>query len=575
MNDMNKIFLLCAFLLVVTISFGQQKKFVSYTVQQGETMKSIAKDYDMSRRDLMRLNPGVSKKPSPNTVIIVPNLNYGIEATGSLEVEEVEKLLYKVKPKETLYGISKTYGLTIEELIAANPELEDGLKIGMEIEIPSSDTAEEKIKEDFILHEVVKDDTVYNLTRRYSVSEESLMALNPELVDGLKLGMVLKMKEVTPEIILEDTVFKFSERFEESDDLKVVFMLPYEVEKYNDTTLEQSFKKRNSMLNIATDFHLGAELAIDSLRRKGVRVRAEYLDTENSDIKLQTLVNSYNFSNTDVVIGPLFYDKAYYVAERINAPVIAPLYSKKQEGKEAKNLIKVSPDKDVHEEAVMSYLEEHYNGEHILVVNDGLPETQSMLWRNVNRIKGFDSIQEAKIQVIKPEKGFIDREDFASKIDSTTSNWVILLTDKMDITASAVNSIKGIMRFDIKLIAFDKGRNFNNVDNGFLGHLNFVFATSEFMQTDENPGIDAFYNMYYRKNKAYPGKYAVKGFDVTYDILARLASNKGSLENGLGDGVSQRILGKYNFEKQVFGPTKNSAVFLIGYADDLTPVHLR
>ncbi len=572
---MRKIYLLCAFLFMVAITFGQQKKFVSYTVQNGETMKSIAKDYDMSRKDLMRLNPGVSKKPKPNTVIIVPNLNYGKQEVVDEVVTEVEVVLYEVKPKETLYGISKTYGLTIDELIAANPELKEGLKIGMEIRIPASETAEEKIKEDFILHEVVKDDTVYNLTRRYKVSEESLMALNPELIEGLKLGMVLKMKEVTPEIILDDAVFKFKERFEESEDLKVVFMLPYEVEKYNDTTLEQSFKTANSLLNIATDFHLGAEIAIDSLRSKGVRVRAEYLDTENSDFKLQSLVNTYDFSDTDVVIGPLFYEKAYYVANRIDAPVIAPLYSRKQEGKESKNLIKVSPDKDVHEEAVMSYLEDNYNGEHILVVNDGLPETQSKLWRNVNRIKKFDSIEESKIQVIKPENGFIDREIFKTKIDSTASNWVIVLTDKVDITASAVNSIKSIMRFDIKLIAFDKGRNYNNVDNGFLAHLNFLFATSEFMQTDDNAGIDAFYNAYYKKNKAYPGRFATKGFDVTYDILARLASNKSSLDNGLGDGVSQRVLGKYDFEKKVFGPTKNGAVFLIEYADDLTPVQLK
>ena len=76
-NYMKKFYLLCAFLFVVTIAVGQQKKFVSYTVQKGETMKSIAKDYDMSRKDLMRLNPGVPKKPRPNTVIIVPNLNYG------------------------------------------------------------------------------------------------------------------------------------------------------------------------------------------------------------------------------------------------------------------------------------------------------------------------------------------------------------------------------------------------------------------------------------------------------------------------------------------------------------------
>ena len=571
---MKKIYLLCAFLFVMTITFGQQKKFISYTVQKGETMKSIAKDYDISRKDLMSLNPGISKKPKPNTVIIVPNLNYGKVDVKVEEIVEKEELLYKVKPKETLYGISKTHGLTIDELIAANPKLKDGLKIGMEIMIPVSKSDEEKIKEDFILHEVVKGDTMYNLTRRYNVSEDNLKALNPQLINGLKLGMVLKMKEVNPEIILEETVFKFKERFDESEDLKVVFMLPYEIEKYNDTTLEQSFKTANSLLNIATDFHLGAEIAIDSLRSKGVRIKADYLDTGNSEMVLQTLVHSYDFSETDVVIGPLFYDNAYYVSNRIDVPVIAPLYSRNQEEKESENLIKVSPDKNVHEEAVMSYLEENYNGEHILVVNDGLPETQNLLWRNVNRIKKFDSIQESKIKVIKPEKGFIDREIFKSKIDSTARNWVIVLTDKVDITASAVNSIKSIMRFDIKLIAFDKGRNFNNVDNAFLAHLNFLFATSEFMQTDDNPGIDAFYKAYQIKNGAFPGRFATKGFDVTYDILARLASNKSSLEKGLNDGLSQRVLGKYYFEKKEEGPIKNQTVFLIEYGEDLTPTHL-
>ena len=66
------ILVFCAFTLV-----AQQKKYVSYTVKKGETMKSIAKDYDASTRDLLRLNPDIGRKPKANTVIIVPNKNYG------------------------------------------------------------------------------------------------------------------------------------------------------------------------------------------------------------------------------------------------------------------------------------------------------------------------------------------------------------------------------------------------------------------------------------------------------------------------------------------------------------------
>ena len=42
---------------------AQQKKYISYTVQKGETLKSLAKIYKISTRDLSRLNPGVKRKP--------------------------------------------------------------------------------------------------------------------------------------------------------------------------------------------------------------------------------------------------------------------------------------------------------------------------------------------------------------------------------------------------------------------------------------------------------------------------------------------------------------------------------
>ena len=74
----NKILLLLL-LLFSTIVIAQQKKYVSYAVKKGETIKSIARDYDITTRDLLRLNPGVKRKPNAETVIIVPNKNFGKE----------------------------------------------------------------------------------------------------------------------------------------------------------------------------------------------------------------------------------------------------------------------------------------------------------------------------------------------------------------------------------------------------------------------------------------------------------------------------------------------------------------
>ena len=67
---------LCSF--VVASSCAQQKKYISYTVKSGETMKSIANQLNMKTKDLLRLNPDVGRRPKPNTTIIIPNKKFGI-----------------------------------------------------------------------------------------------------------------------------------------------------------------------------------------------------------------------------------------------------------------------------------------------------------------------------------------------------------------------------------------------------------------------------------------------------------------------------------------------------------------
>jgi len=553
---MKKIKFLLLFLLFSTaIVFAQQKKYVSYSVKKGETLKSIAKEYNLSKKDLKKLNPGISKKPKPNTVIIVPNRNFGKAVE---EVKNEEDSLYLVQPKETLFGISRKFGITIEELKEANPELENGVKIGMKLTIPKPSITQAKDSINYVLHTVIIDDTVYNLTKRYEVTEADLLKLNPILDEGLKLGMLLKIKPIE---ILEDTTI-FVEEINFDKELNVVLMLPYQLNKLNDSIRNGSFDKSTSLLNITTDFHMGAQMAIDSLRQKGLKINVQYLDTENSNYKLQYLVNTKDFKSTDVVIGPLFLDKAYWVAKHIQTPIIAPFFSKKQDSLSTNNLIKTSPNLEVYENKLLDYMKETYNGETIVVVNDEKPENQSKLWRIVNKIKAFDSIQ--NISVIKPKDGLIDSEIFTQKLDTLSKNWVFIISDEIVTTAAAVNNLKTYVEdVDIRLFALNKGVNFNNIENSFLGKLNFVFPTSEFVDIN-NENIIRFHDAYKFNNYALPTKYAIRGFDVTYDALIRIASSE-SFEEGLSMGISSRLSRIFNYDEKL----ENIGIFLIQYTKDL------
>ena len=590
MNTFRVLFLL--FFVLNLNSFAQQKKYVSYTIKDGETIKSIAKDLDISTRDLLSLNPDIGKKPSAETVIIIPNKLYGSSTNleEKVSVETADSDLYKVQPKETLYGISKKFGLSIAELIQLNPELVDGLKTGMELKTSFKETIKKGDDDDtdFVVHTVVKDNTIYNLTKKYNITEADLIKLNPALEEGLKLGMVLKIKKATgtpsKEIssknqhvsdVAEVTIAKgatFRENIRSNKQIDVVFVLPYNVSKLDDLTNKGADFSKNSLPTIATDFHLGALLAIDSLKLKGIYINATFLDSENSLNKMIQVGKNPALASADVIIGPLFFDKAEWLSKHVKPTIITPFYSKNQDSYSANNLIKAGSKAEIAEDKLLSYLKTSYTNQNIILVNDGKAETLSRLWRIHNNLKTIPGVGE--ISVIKAEKGYISGGRITERMKATGKNWVFLITDDNVITASAMNNLKGLAdKYDITLISSDKGKNFDTTDNNILGSLNFTYPSTEFYDMSSRNN-KVFYEKYQVKNYAEPSDYAIKGFDVTYDALIRLASTEGSIESAFASGKSVRVASVFNYAKKTTGGFENKGVFIVQYSKDLSPIIL-
>lgn len=573
---MKRITLLFVFLFLFSvIAIAQQKKYVSYTVKKGETVKSIAKTYHITSKDLLKLNPDMGKNIKENMVIIVPNLDYG---KAEVKVTNGNKKTYFVLPKDTLYGISKMFGITIEQLVAANPHIAAGLEPGMELVIPGAGASiiQKNDSVNYEFHKVIKDDTMYNLSNRYNVSQSELLRLNPELSDGLKLGMLLKIKPLqkgayekngTTEKGVVEVAGHFNEKLDFSKEIDLVMLLPYQLSTLSDSTRIENFVKNNSVLNIVTDFHLGASIAIDSLRSRGLKINVKFLDSENSTQKLQSHINKNSFNSVDAVIGPLYFDNALWLSKHIDAPVIAPFYSKSQAANSNNNLVKSAPEDDLLEIELLKYFGQHYRGENIIVINDGKSNSQSALSRIVSKLKTFKNVQ--NVAVVKSDYGYISSSKFAEKLKKSENNWVFLVSDEMVTTASSVNSLKGLAdNYKITLIAFDKGKNFDSIDNNLLGQLNFVYPSIDHIDVDD-ANVNNFYKTYQDKNYTIPSKYALKGFDITYDALVRIAT-KNSLDQGLSAGKSSRISTMFNYHKNLLGSFENKGIFIIQYNADLS-----
>lgn len=128
-------------------------------------------------------------------------LGLALVISASLSAQE---RTHHVTSGETLYRISKNYGVTIEALTAANPFLSEGLKEGQDLVIPNSTmrpaTATTVAPVDtnrFDVHIVQPKETLYSLSREWELGIEEIIRLNPFLEEGLKVGQQLKLPKGT------------------------------------------------------------------------------------------------------------------------------------------------------------------------------------------------------------------------------------------------------------------------------------------------------------------------------------------------------------------------------------------
>ena len=226
-------FLLLTCILTFTVSCGQQKRYVSYKVQEGETMRDIAKRMDMSTKDLLRLNPDVGRRPDANTVIVIPNpeIKKGTSSSTNSTEEVVidsentetasenpvvaetvfkhtiyEYETHTVQAGETVYRITKEYDISKDDLIKWNPEFpgieKNILSVGQVLKVKATETTiiidREDVLKNFLTHSVKSKETVYSLTRFYNISKKDLVRLNPEYPgisnNELSIGQLIKIK---------------------------------------------------------------------------------------------------------------------------------------------------------------------------------------------------------------------------------------------------------------------------------------------------------------------------------------------------------------------------------------------
>ncbi|MBL0735285.1 LysM peptidoglycan-binding domain-containing protein [Flavobacterium sp. GN10] len=193
-----------------------QDNFIKHKISQGDNLSVIAKKYGVKVKDIADANPNAPKILKLNSVLLIPNKNKTTAKTKSKNVEIADNNTssvntsgtHEVASKETLWGISKKYNVSVDDLKKANPSLEsEGLKIGQQINIPSNNVASnisspsetpansEVVSTDVELYREVKPkETKYGISKEYGITVAELERQNPSIKGKVPVGYLLKIR---------------------------------------------------------------------------------------------------------------------------------------------------------------------------------------------------------------------------------------------------------------------------------------------------------------------------------------------------------------------------------------------
>ncbi len=210
----------CLVLFLVFAFQVQAQQFKTHAVKQGETLYSISKLYRVTPFNILKYNKEIKQGDvlKPNTILVIPMQANASDTKPLPETPKESKVVkqvdqeqeertpvrfrtHRVRKKETIYGISRRYEISVDDIKRYNKELYgSALKKGMRLEIPEFPEIEE-IKdsinpEDFETYVVLPKETRWSIAHKYGITVDSLLALNPSLprtTNDLAIGQELNL----------------------------------------------------------------------------------------------------------------------------------------------------------------------------------------------------------------------------------------------------------------------------------------------------------------------------------------------------------------------------------------------
>lgn len=160
---------------------------ISYTVQPGDNLTTIAQTYNTTVSAILALNPQITD-PSLIYSGEVLQIPVGTVTNPVIPITGSEVISYTVQPGDILSTIAQTYNTTVSAIVALNPQITDSSLIysGEVLQIPVGTVTNPVIPitgSDVISYTVQPGNDLYDIAQTYNTTVSVLMALNPQITN--------------------------------------------------------------------------------------------------------------------------------------------------------------------------------------------------------------------------------------------------------------------------------------------------------------------------------------------------------------------------------------------------------
>jgi len=528
-----------------------------------------------------------------------------------------------MKPGETVYSLSKLYGVSEYDIVANNPGIDiTKLSVGAEIAIPKREFMSNQQKFDdqenkYIYHKVLMGETLSSIAKQYGLTVRHLRKENRDLkfpqvgdfvrIPGDKKAEIQEIEQVKPDTVAT-VVEEVPEKIVKSafytpvkdlrGSLDVAVLLPFYLSE-NSTRIEIDSSRQvkgiktykeikqadNWIYPESLDFlelYQGILLAADTLRSMGLNINLHTYDIKSDTIEITRLIKSGKLSNMDLIIGPVYSHNLSIVsqyARELGIPVVSPVPLMNNSALiNNPTLFMASSSLEIAQKALAKKISEYYDHNIVFIhadslgVDEDVKKFKNLIFTELSYKLPYEEIKFKEFLFYSRSmfnNDSINRLSHA--LSEQSKNIVIIASEEAPVISEVIDVVSGLARrFDVKLFGYPVIRELERLDQKELFDME-IMVYSPYWIDYSKENVKQFNSDFRQKFHTQPleKSYAWQGYDITYYFLSGLAMNGKNFIRHPEIHNPELLQSDYDFRRNVPGNGfENQKLFMVRYSKD-------